>query len=63
MMGVTDEFLQRERERILDATPESIRELAAYIDAFMEEDCLCVVGNAQRVRTDEKMFDRIENLF
>ena len=63
MTGVTDEFLQRERERILDATPESIRELAAYIDAFMEEDCLCVVGNAQRVRTDEKMFDRIENLF
>ena len=63
MTGVTDELLQQERDQVLSASQESIRELADYIDAFMEEDCLCVVGNAQKIRGDEKLFGNIENLF
>ena len=63
MTGVTDEILQTERDQVLSATQEDIRELAAYIDAFMEDDCLCVVGNAQKVKEEEELFGSIENLF
>lgn len=63
MMGVTDELLQRERDEVLGATCEDIQALAEYIEAFLDEDCLCVVGNAQKVRSEEKIFLKIENLF
>ena len=63
MTGVTDEMLQRERDQVLAADQESIRQLGAYIDAFMEEECLCAVGNAQKIREEENRFDHIENLF
>ncbi len=63
MSGITYEMLQKSRDEVLDATPEDIRELAAYIRAFMEEDCLCVVGNEQKVKSEEGKFMKIENLF
>ncbi len=63
MMGVTDEQLQRERDEVLAADPEKIRSLAAYVDAFLEDGCLCVVGNAQKLKREKKLFDRMENLF
>ena len=63
MTGITDEMLQSERDQVLGADPEHIRELAAYIDAFMDEDCLCVVGNSQKLKSEEKIFMKMENLF
>ncbi len=63
MSGVTYEMLQKSRDEVLDATPEDIRGLAAYIRAFMDEDCLCVVGNEQKVKAEEDRFMKIENLF
>lgn len=63
MSGITYEMLQKSRDEVLNATPEDIRELAAYIRAFMDEDCLCVVGNEQKVKAEEGKFMKIENLF
>ncbi|MCM1305356.1 MAG: insulinase family protein [Lachnospiraceae bacterium] len=63
MMGITSGMLQKERDEILAATPETIRSLAEYIRAFMAEDNLCVVGNAQKIRAEENKFMKIENLF
>lgn len=61
--GVTQEMLQTARNEVLDATPEDIRATAEYIRAFMEDDCLCVVGNEQKIREEEKYFMNIGNLF
>jgi len=63
MTGITVEMLQKEREEILSATPEDIRSLAAYIQAFMEDDFLCVVGNANKIKGNRERFLKIENLF
>ena len=63
MTGLTREDMQRERDEILSAKPEDIRGLAAYIRAFMEEDHLCVVGSAGKVKEEENKFIKIENLF
>ena len=62
MTGVTDEMLQQERDELLAATQEDIRELAAYISAFMEQDYLCVVGNANKIKEAENLFLKTENL-
>ena len=62
MTGLTEEIIQKERDELLAATPEDIRELADYIRAFMEEDCLCVVGNANKIKEEENLFQSIENL-
>lgn len=62
MTGVTEEMLQKERDELLAATQEDIRELAAYISAFMEEDYLCVVGNTGKIKEQEKLFMKVENL-
>ena len=63
MTGLSEEFLQRERDAILSVTAEDIRGLADYIRAFMRDDFLCVVGNAGKIKANEELFMKLENLF
>lgn len=63
LRGITQEMIQTERDEIIDAMPEDIRSLAAYIRAFMEDDFLCVVGSEQKIRSEADKFLKIENLF
>ena len=58
----TEEDLQKERDELLATTPEKIRSLAKYVDAFMEDDCFVVAGNSGKIKENEKMFGCIENL-
>ncbi|MBE5893738.1 MAG: insulinase family protein [Lachnospiraceae bacterium] len=62
MTGLTHEMLQKERDEVLSATGDDIRELADYIRAFMEEDFVCVVGNANKIKENQDKFLKIENL-
>ena len=63
MRGITYDMIQKERDEVMDAKPEDIRSLSAYIRAFMEDDCLCVVGNEQKIKAEADKFMKIENLF
>ena len=62
LTGVTDEMMQKERDQVLDATPEDIRSLAAYLDAIMDCNCLCVVGSDAKLRENADLFDEINKL-
>lgn len=62
MTDFTEEDLQKERDELLAVTPAELRKTAEYIGAFMEDDAFCVVGNAEKIAENEKMFDNIENL-
>lgn len=55
--------VQKERDELLSCTPEDIRALAAYMDAVMEENAVCVVGNGQTIEENKELFTTIENLF
>ena len=44
-------------------TEEDIRALSAHIRAFMQEDLLCVVGTASKVKEEQDRFLKVENLF
>lgn len=59
----TYEDYQWERDELLGVDVNTIRSLAAVIRAFMEDDCLCVVGNDNRLKEDKEMFDVLENLY
>ena len=62
MTGITQDDIQKERNELLAADPEGIRELSAYIDAFIQDGYLCVVGNAQRIKEEQGLFLHMENL-
>ena len=63
LAGVTEADLQKERDEPLATTPEKIRSLAKYVDAFMEDECFVVAGNSGKIKENKKMFDHIENLY
>ena len=62
MTGLTEEKALRERQQLLDCTPEDIRALAGHIEAFLSEDALCVVGNAGKIEAEAERFDAVEKL-
>ncbi|MBQ9990303.1 MAG: insulinase family protein [Lachnospiraceae bacterium] len=62
MTGQSEEDFQRERDQLLSVTGEEIRRMAAYVEAILEDDCLCVVGTRSKIEENEKLFGRVENL-
>lgn len=63
MTGVTDEMLQKERNQLLAVNADSLRRTAELVRAFMEDDCICVVGNAEKLEADAAVFQKVEPLF
>lgn len=57
------EDIQKERDELLGVTVEKIRELSSYIKAFMSDECLCVVGNEEKINEQKHLFELTENLF
>ncbi len=62
MTNQTDEDMQRERDEILSCTPETIRSLAANIEAFLQDGCICVVGGSEKIKEHEDLFLSVEPL-
>lgn len=62
LADMTDADLQKERDELLGTTPDKLKGTAAYIRAFMEDGCFCVVGNAEKISEAGDLFDKVENL-
>ncbi len=63
MTGRTEADMQKERDQVLNCTQEDIRALAEHIRAFMSEEALCVVGNAEMISKSQQIFDTTLQLF
>ncbi len=59
---LTAEDLQRERLEILNCTQQDIQDLGEYVASFMEDDAVCVVGSAAKLKEHAALFDRQEAL-
>ncbi len=59
---ISYEQAQRERDEILQATPEDIRALADLVQALLDDDALCVVGNEGKIRENKEMFGSVRML-
>ncbi len=60
--GLTDADVQKERDEVLQATPEQIRALAPLVRAVLSEQAICVVGNEEKIRGEQGMFGSIQML-
>ena len=62
MCNCTEDMLRKDREEVLDATVESIRELAPLIESAVVQNYLCVVGNQKQINEAADLFDEIKPL-
>lgn len=60
--GLTEEDLKKERMEILNAQPEDIRQLAGIVDAIMEQNRICVVGQEEKIEQEKNVFGEIRHL-
>lgn len=60
--NVTEEMLQRERDQILNATVEDMRNLAPIVEAILEADQICVVGSENSVSQAKDVLNEIKPL-
>ena len=62
MTKQTEADFQKERDELLAADVDTIRGLGKYIAAILEDDCICVVGAAAKVKECQDIFYSVENL-
>lgn len=63
MCSLDEAILQKERDELLGTTTEDIRELAKYMKAFLEQNCICVIGNSNAIENEKDLFLHVEPLF
>ena len=63
LSNITFDELQKERDEVLTITPDIVHGLADYIDAFLSDDYLCVVGNEKMIKDHKDLFINTETLF
>lgn len=63
MTGVTNEDIQRERDEVLSTTVEDLNELSKSFEAALSRDCICVIGNSEKIEENSDMFTDIISLF
>jgi Zn-dependent M16 (insulinase) family peptidase len=63
MTNMSFEAVQRERDELLATTQEGLRGLYRYVEAFMADECFCVVGNEDKIRESKALFMEIVPLF
>lgn len=62
LTGCTFEDEQKERDDILDITPEKFSSLFEYIDAIIGQNHICVVGGEDQINEKSSLFDEVSNL-
>jgi len=63
LTGFSMERVQQERDELLHVTAEEINGLAKYVRAFIGDECLCVVGNGDKIKKNKELFMHVEQLF
>ena len=60
--NLTYEDLQKERDEILNADQEAIRNLAPLMEAILKENAICVIGNEEKIKQDSDLFMEVKPL-
>ena len=60
--NVTEEDMARERQEVLEAQPEDIRNLAGIVDAMMKQNRICVLGSEEKLEQEKNMFGQLRHL-
>ncbi len=60
---VSNEMLQKERDEVLDANVEDIRNLAGIVSAVLKTGSFCTVGNEEKIEACKELFGEVKNLY
>ena len=63
MTGLSFQDVQKERDEVLSCGCAQIRALAPYLKVILSQNCLCVIGNEEKLEEQKDMFGRLESLF
>ena len=63
LAGDKYEYIQKERDEVLNADAEAIRKLADHIDSVIKDGYICVLGSEETVEKEKDLFDSVESLF
>ncbi len=63
LSNITEEDLQKQRNQVLDITQKDINALAPLVEAIMNQEALCVIGNAKVIEKSQDKFHHVEALF
>ena len=63
MNHVSEEMIREEREQILNATQEDIRNLADITEAVLKDEQICVIGNEAKVEEQKELFLEVKEMF
>ena len=62
MNQISVEDMQLERDQVLDATAEDIRNLADLVECVLKQNYICVVGSESAIMEQKELFMNISNL-
>lgn len=63
LSNMDEKTLQKERDELLGTTGDDIRGLAEYMKTFLEQNCICVIGNSNAIENEKHLFHHVEPLF
>lgn len=62
MSETTIEDKQRERDEVLAADKEKIKEAAKMVEALLSDNCICVLGGEEKVEQAKELFHSVRTL-
>jgi hypothetical protein len=62
MSDVRAESLQKERDEVLSATAQDIRNLWPILQSIADQQHLCAIGSAENLRSEAELFDELKML-
>jgi len=63
LQGMSFEALQNERDQVINATDEDIRNLKDLVASVLAEQNICVVGDDETLQKEAKLFKELKNLY
>lgn len=55
----TPDWIQEERDQILGTTVNDLRDCGDIINAVVDQNALCVIGNEEKIRQNQEIFDEL----
>ncbi|MBQ8317427.1 MAG: insulinase family protein [Lachnospiraceae bacterium] len=63
IIGLTDEDLQKDRDQVLATDVDTIRSLAPYVEATINNNIICAVGGESKLEAAKENFKQVLSVF
>lgn len=61
--GISQDDVQKERDQIINTKVSDIKGFADLVSKSMEQNCICALGNEDKLKANKDLFGSIKNIF